>query len=288
MKKTIVIFLAVCLCIGLCACGGNSEPTEPVKSTEAQKADELILAIGEVSLEKESAVLAAKVYYDTLTDEQRAQVENVALLEAAAAELDALKKEGEYADIYEKALDYETNLLVEEAYNEYAKLPLDYKDVKGHMQVLEGLRVIVGTWTCESNTAIASDGTEMGAPALTYDVRITELTYSDDGVRIGYDITANNNASTYTNSSIFKGHFDTWMMFKGDSSFAYVVKTEEGFFLPWYEDDGSMVFTGATIHSSRMGDMETTYTFTTDGKMNVQYSLEKNGTNTTVIHTYAK
>ena len=88
MKKTIAILLAFCLCSGLCACGGNSELA---KSTEAQKADELILAIGEVSLEKESAVLAAKAYYDTLTDEQKAKVKNNAILESAIESIEGLK-----------------------------------------------------------------------------------------------------------------------------------------------------------------------------------------------------
>ena len=83
MKKAIAVLLILCVCVGLCACGGNSEPTEPAKSAEAQKADELILAIGEVSMENESAVLAAKAYYDTLTAEQKGSMTTSARKESS-------------------------------------------------------------------------------------------------------------------------------------------------------------------------------------------------------------
>ena len=97
MKKILVLIFAICLCLGVCACG---EEPEVAKSVEAQKADELILAIGEVSLESEAAIVAANVYYDTLSDEQKAQVENFAVLESAVSDLEGLKKTVEYKEIY--------------------------------------------------------------------------------------------------------------------------------------------------------------------------------------------
>lgn len=53
MKKTIAILLVLCLCVGLCACGGNSEPQE-------EKADEAVekeyqQAISVLSTDPESA-----------------------------------------------------------------------------------------------------------------------------------------------------------------------------------------------------------------------------------------
>lgn len=71
MKKTIAILLAISLCFSLCACG---------KSAEAKKADELILAIGEVTADSENTILAAQTYYDTLSDKQKEKVENYELL----------------------------------------------------------------------------------------------------------------------------------------------------------------------------------------------------------------
>jgi len=158
MKKIITITLVLCLCVGLCACGGNSAPKEPIKSVEAQKADELILSIGEVSMENESAVLAAKAYYDTLTDEQKTQVENVVVLESAVKDLDALKKAEEYKEIYDKALEYENNLLIEDAFAEYHKLPSDYKDVARKLEVLEMYSGLAGTWKCDNPYQVNSIG----------------------------------------------------------------------------------------------------------------------------------
>ena len=107
MKKTIAIILVLCLFLGLCACGGKSEPSEQAKSNEAQKADELILAIGKVSLKKESKILAAEAYYNTLSDEQKNQVANTDILEEAIEELNTLKEEKEYEELWERAMEYE-------------------------------------------------------------------------------------------------------------------------------------------------------------------------------------
>lgn len=166
MKKIISILLALCLCIGLCACGGNSEPTEPVKSIEAQKADELILAIGEVSLEKESAVLAAKAYYDTLTDEQKAKVENNAILESAIESIEGLKLEQQYT----AAVSYEDAKNPMAAKVIYESLPQDYKDVAERVAKIEGYLSLEGTWLCDNENAVGSDGKTYKPRYDTYDV----------------------------------------------------------------------------------------------------------------------
>lgn len=96
MRRCLVLLLIVCLCVGICACES--------KSVEAQKADELILAIGEVTLDSESAILATKMYYDTLTDAQKEEVENYSILESAITSLDSLKEiENKYIQICESA-----------------------------------------------------------------------------------------------------------------------------------------------------------------------------------------
>lgn len=57
----------------------------------AGEVDELIEAIGEVTLESEAAIQAARDAYEALTDSQKAYVENLAILEAAEAALKELK-----------------------------------------------------------------------------------------------------------------------------------------------------------------------------------------------------
>ena len=166
MKKTIAILLALCLCVGLCACGRNSEPTETAKDTDAQKADELILAIGEVSLERESAILAAKAYYDTLTDDQKAKVENIAILESAIESIEALKVEQQYTT----AVSYEDAKNPMAAKVIYESLPQDYKDVAERAAKIDGFLSLVGTWVCDNVNAVGSDGKTYKPRYDRYDV----------------------------------------------------------------------------------------------------------------------
>ena len=70
---------------------GPQQP-ETGKAPEVTAAEELIAAIGTVTLESEEAIKAARAAYDALTEEQKAQVENLAVLEQAEAELQKLQK----------------------------------------------------------------------------------------------------------------------------------------------------------------------------------------------------
>lgn len=266
MKKTIAILLALCLCIGLCACGADAK-----KSAEAQKADELILAIGEVSLDSESAILAAKAYYDTLTDEQKAQVENVAVLETAVADLDGLKKEGEYADTYEKALVYETNLQIDEAYAEYEKLPTGYEDVAQRMEMLRPYIGIIGTWVCDSDSSISNQGTALNHAYWQYKFTFDSSTdFADNYVSLDFDA----DPGIGTNNSIFKGNIDyLFMLCSGDLTLSI---EEQG--------DGSRIIGKHNLDSSKMGTLIITYTITAEGKLVVQY--ENRGVS--VAYSYTK
>ena len=89
MKKIIAVLLLLCLCVTLVAC----------KSKEAKKADELILAIGEVTVDSEAAINAAQTYYDSLPDEQKAEVEHYDTLVAAHELLQERKLEAIHQEI---------------------------------------------------------------------------------------------------------------------------------------------------------------------------------------------
>lgn len=78
MKKLLSLILALALCFSLCACG---------KSAEAKAVDEMILAIGEVTIDRASAIDAAVEAYNALSDKDRDAVENYSLLENAQEEL---------------------------------------------------------------------------------------------------------------------------------------------------------------------------------------------------------
>ena len=82
MKKVFSCILVIVMCFSLCACG---------KTAEAEKADELILAIGEVNADSEESIVVAEAYYNTLTEKQKAQVENYDILLQAIEQFENLE-----------------------------------------------------------------------------------------------------------------------------------------------------------------------------------------------------
>lgn len=71
MKRVISLGLALIICLSLCACG---------KSEAVVKVEELISAIGEVSVESKSAIDAAQEAFNALPEEEKAEVENYYVL----------------------------------------------------------------------------------------------------------------------------------------------------------------------------------------------------------------
>ena len=72
----------------------------------AEKVEELIKAIGTVTVDSEDKIKAAREAYDQLTEEQKELVENLKVLEAAEEKLAELKKLKNVADIYKSTGDY--------------------------------------------------------------------------------------------------------------------------------------------------------------------------------------
>ena len=89
MRKLAVLLLSVLLMLSLCSC----------KSKEAQAVDDLILAIGEVSLESRETIEQAQNALDELDSKKKEQVENTVLLEEAQAKLEELEAE-DYQEQY--------------------------------------------------------------------------------------------------------------------------------------------------------------------------------------------
>lgn len=86
MKKLIALLLVFALASPLYGCG---------KSKTVKNAEELISAIGEVTLDSGEAVVAAQNAFDALSEKEKTQVENRALLEVSSAllaELEAKQK----------------------------------------------------------------------------------------------------------------------------------------------------------------------------------------------------
>lgn len=246
MKKTIAILLVFCLCVGMCACG---------KSAEAQKADELILAIGGVSLEKESAILAAKAYYDTLTDEQKAQVKNAAVLDAAVNELTRIKdKIIEYKKIYEEAKDFETQNLLDEAYAKYKALPADYEDAADRIKLLEPYVGLVGEWHCDSETAIATDGSVFEPCFVMGWIEISSI--DSDSVELEYSLG-------------FKG--ETKSIFRGAPDLKFSIASGDIEGSAESQEDGTLILGTAHGFTVDYGSMDITFKYRTDNKLEIEY-----------------
>ncbi|MCL2695485.1 MAG: hypothetical protein FWE69_04060 [Clostridiales bacterium] len=179
MKKALIILMVVLLLAAmLVGCG---------KDKEVAKAEELIAAIGEVSLENEISINAAQGYYDTLTDKQKGQVENYSILVAANEELGNLKAEEEYKRIYANAISHEENNAIELAYEEYKKLPETYENVSERIAKLEPFIGLTGVWNLDEQTAIANDGTQMTA---LYSKYLLDVEINNGYVRVAFTTNA--------------------------------------------------------------------------------------------------
>ena len=77
---------------------------EEIDRAAAKGVDELIDAIGEVTLESESAITAARSAYNALTDEQKARVTKLAALTVAETKLEELKADKAAAEAVEKKI----------------------------------------------------------------------------------------------------------------------------------------------------------------------------------------
>ena len=64
MKRGISLILALIICLSLCACG---------KSEAVVKVEELISAIGEVSLESKGAIESAQEAFDALPEVEKSR-----------------------------------------------------------------------------------------------------------------------------------------------------------------------------------------------------------------------
>ena len=90
MKKILLWVLAGAMMLSLAACG---------KSEAAKAVDDQIAAIGEVTLESETAISEAEASVDALADEDREQLDNVDKLEQARADYEALVLAGKVSEV---------------------------------------------------------------------------------------------------------------------------------------------------------------------------------------------
>ena len=81
MKRTLVLLLTALLVFSLCACG---------KSEKASAVEEQITALGKITLDSDSAITNAENAWNSLTQEDKSQVENYEALKEARSTYDHL------------------------------------------------------------------------------------------------------------------------------------------------------------------------------------------------------
>lgn len=271
MKRIVSLIAILAVCVSFCACG---------TSKEAQKADELILSIGEVTLDSEPSILAAKIYYDTLTDKQKSQVENYSILESAIIVVDSLKKEEElrkieeeYAQIYESAKDFEAKNLIDEACAEYDKLPSDYKDVAQRKEVLTPLVGVAGTWICDNLLSTSNRGTQLRAIYESINLKV-EITDSGNP-SISFD-----SKMTYVGPTNDIVNGDKMMLYALGNGYLYGKRE--------YRSDGSYILGESGIYTTGYGGLDFYFSITKDGKLEIKYDGDNYGKQTIVTYTYSK
>lgn len=82
MKRIVALVLAFAVLLSLSACG---------KSKAAKAADELIISIGTVTLDSETAIIKAEEAVAALSSDETEDLENLELLKSSRAEFDELK-----------------------------------------------------------------------------------------------------------------------------------------------------------------------------------------------------
>jgi len=167
--------------------------TESTLDVTVQKVVNQIKAIGEVTLDREEAIAAARAAYDALTQEQKLQVTNADTLTAAEEKLAALKADKAVADavaakieaIGEVTLDSEAAIAA--ARTAYDALTEDQKTLVTNLQVLtdaenklEALQVMqkidaIGEVTLDSEAAVAAARTAYDALTEAQKTQVTNV-----------------------------------------------------------------------------------------------------------------
>ena len=132
MRKIGAMILVLAMCFSLFGC----------KSKEAKAAEELITAIGTVSLDSADAIAAAQAAFDALSQEDKAAVENASALTQAEADYAQLVLQKQADDVYAQIgalgeITADSEAAVTAAQAAYDALPEEGKALVGNSDVLQ-------------------------------------------------------------------------------------------------------------------------------------------------------
>ena len=174
MRRCFVLLLVLAMALTLTACS---------KSEAAQAVDDQIAAIGEVTLESESAIAAAEEAVEALAEEDRKQLDNEDDLKEARAAYETLVLEDQAAGVEEAiaaigTVTVDSGEAVETARALYDASPAEvqalvenFSDLEAAEETLSGLKVeeairlidAIGTVTTDSREAVEAAQTAYDA-----------------------------------------------------------------------------------------------------------------------------
>ncbi len=191
MRRCFVLLLVLAMALTLTACS---------KSEAAQAVDDQIAAIGEVTLESESAIAAAEEAVAALAEEDRKQLDNEDDLKEARAAYETLVLEDQAAGV-EDAIDaigtvtVDSGEAVEAARALYDASPAEvqalvenFSDLEAAEETLSGLKVeeairlidAIGTVTADSREAVEAAQTAYDALTQEDAAKVTNASALED------------------------------------------------------------------------------------------------------------
>jgi len=179
MKKVLALILVLAMCLPLCACG---------KSEEVKNVESLISAIGAVSENSETAIVAAESAYNALTQDDKNKVSNYNTLLEARKTYNAIPKEIE---------------LTKDNIGEYITISGEYKNGDYHSSLFyyistaeldfKAYSTVAGTFSNVEITVRANLSKEMGALSEKWHMADSE---DKSKVQFTFKMPANGNYST--------------------------------------------------------------------------------------------
>lgn len=166
MKRTITaLLLLAAICLSLCACGAGSVQAgaDPAQNASAKSTEKLIKKIGTVTAESEEAVKAAEAAYNSLSEEEKGEVENAQELFAARSALDSALRVRKVESLIDAACNPETGDIyrIDEVKAEFDALPAEEQalvanasamqtalEEKARLEQDEVQQQILGVWDC--------------------------------------------------------------------------------------------------------------------------------------------
>ena len=166
MKRTITaLLLLAAICLSLCACGAGSVQAgaDPAQNASAKSTEKLIKKIGTVTAESEEAVKAAEAAYNSLSEDEKREVENAQTLFDARTALDCALRVRKVESLIDAVCNTEAGdvFRVDEVKAEFDALPAEEQalvansamlqtamEEKNRLEQEEVQQQILGTWDC--------------------------------------------------------------------------------------------------------------------------------------------